>query len=72
MRVLIDKASLASTLLGDYLHELSAEKELTVQGVCVCVCVHTRMHGVVTYPSMSIHTTKEQLSPFPLLIRCIL
>ena len=70
MRVLIDKAGLASTLLCDHLHEL-AEKELTVW-VCVCVCtyVHTCMHtcmpGAVTYPSLSIHTAKElaeSLSP---------
>ena len=72
MRVLIDKAGLASTLLCDYLHKLLAEKELTVQReresvcVCVCVCTHTCMHGVVTCPSMSIHTAKEWLSPFPL------
>lgn len=49
MRVLIDKAGLASTLLGDYLHELLAEKELTVQGVCVCLsvcmCTHTHTHA---------------------------
>ena len=49
MRVLIDKAGLASTLLCDYLHKLLAEKELTVQRVCVCVCVcvcvYTHMHA---------------------------
>ena len=47
MRVLIDKAGLASTLLCDYLHKLLAEKELTVQSVCVCVCVcvYTHMHA---------------------------
>ena len=44
MRVLIDKAGLASTLLCDYLHKLLAEKELTVQSVCVCVCVCVYTH----------------------------
>lgn len=71
MRVLVDKTGLASTLLCDYLHELLAEKELTVRGcVCVCTCVHTCMHTcmprAVTYPSLSIHTAKElaeSLSP---------
>ena len=43
MRVLIDKAGLASTLLCDYLHKSLAEKELTVQSVCVCVHTHACM-----------------------------
>ena len=47
MRVLVDKAGLASTLLCDYLQELLAEEELTAAGVCVCARarVHARGHA---------------------------
>ena len=54
MRVLVDKAGLASTLLCDHLHELLAEKELTVR---VCVCVY-----VCTYIRVCTHACLE-LSP---------
>lgn len=42
MRVLVDKAGLASTLLCDYLQELLAKKEPTAAGVCVCARVRAR------------------------------
>ena len=54
MRVLIDKAGLASTLLCDHLHEL-AEKELTVW-VCVCVCVRTYIR-VCTHACLELSPT---------------
>lgn len=61
MRVLIDKAGLASTLLCDHLHEL-AEKELTVR-VCVCVYVRTyvyaHMHAWSCHLPFSEHTHSQ-------------
>lgn len=62
MRVLVDQASLAGTLLCNYLQgcELLAKEDLTAAGVCVCVRTYAYMCvcGAVPSPSVCSHSVK--------------
>lgn len=62
MRVLVDQASLAGTLLCNYLQgcELLAKEDLTAAGVCVCVCAHMHTCACVE-PSPPLQCAHTQL-----------